>query len=152
MRMIIERPADRHLDEGRLLSELVGLPEPGLVAPAREIRRVIAPHHAAVVAKTVREQEVDGGATEVPGRRAVALGPLARQPHDRLTGTDEIGLLLLAGHGRIGNVRPAMVSNLVAVGHHGFAFPRVAFDREARYEPGAAEAHRAQESEDSTRG
>src|SRR4029453_3413165 len=96
MGVIVKLPADRHLDQLGLYPEMVGLAKSRLIAAAGEVGWVVAPHHAAVVAKAMRQQEIDGGAAQIPGRRAVTLRPLARQAPDRLVGAYQIGLLLLA--------------------------------------------------------
>jgi len=123
-----------------------------LSAAAGEIRCVVGPHHAAVVAKAVRQQEIDGGTAQIPGRRAVALRLLTRQAHDSLVGACQIGLFLITAHTGIGNVRPAVVADLVAIGEDGFAFSRVAFDGEPWHEPGAADPHAVEEVQDPMRG
>ena len=137
MRMVVERPADRHLDQRRRLPEAVGLAELGDVAAPCPVGQVVAAHQAAVVGEAVREQQIDGVRAQVPGRRAVAARLAAREAHDRLAGPQQVRLLLRAAHGGGGDVRPAVVGDLVPVRHHRRAFLGLALDGEARHEPGA---------------
>src|SRR4051794_19248484 len=59
MRIVVQRPADRHFDEPRGSPEYGGLLERDVVRHAYTIWRVIVGHHAAVVDEAVLEQQLD---------------------------------------------------------------------------------------------
>ncbi len=151
MRVVVERPADRHFDERGLLAEPERLAELDAVAAAGAIGPVVAAHQARIVDEAVRQQEVDGVVAQVPGRRAVAARLAAGQPRDRLVGAGEVGLLLGAALLRRRHVRPAVVRHLVAVGDHRLAGARMALDGEAGDEPGRADGARFEHGQDPRR-
>src|SRR5262249_31312521 len=114
MRMVVERPGDRHLDQAGLLTEAVGLAELDLVAAPGAIGNVVGAHQAGVVEKALLDQQIDGVRAQIPRRRAVtARSPPGKLP-DILVGADEIGFLLVAGLVGVRNVRPRVMADLVA--------------------------------------
>src|SRR5262245_17055964 len=151
MGKIVERPADRHLNEPRLLARHERLAQFGAVVQARGVRPVIGTHQAAVVKEAVRDEKIDGAVAEVPRGRAVAARLAAGEALDRRIGAHEVGLLLLAALARRWNMRPAVMRDLVAVLYHRRAGLRMTFDGETRNEPGAAHAMRFKQPENALR-
>src|SRR6185312_6104388 len=96
MRVVIERPADRHLDEVRLASQYRRALQLDHVAQPRAIGQIVVTHHAALVEKAVLQKKLDGMWREIPGRRAVAARLPAGELADRLVRARQAGLFLLA--------------------------------------------------------
>ena len=151
MRIVVERPADRHFDQRGLLAEAEGLAELGLIAAPRAIGPIVRAHQARVVDEAMGEQEIDGVLAQVPRRRTIAARLAAGQPGDGIVGADEIGLLFLAALLRRRDMRPAVVRHLVPVPHHRLTGAGMAFDGKSRDEPGRANAGGLQQGQDAAR-
>jgi hypothetical protein len=80
----------------------------------------------------VLDQEIDGVGTQVPRRRAIAARGPAGQLLDVVVGADQVGLLLVPGLVGVRDVRPGVVTDLVAAFDHRGALFRPALDGEAR--------------------
>src|SRR6478752_672295 len=96
MRVIIERPADRHFDQPAEFAEHGGFFELDYVAPAYAVRRVIVSHHAAIVDKIVLEQQIDRMRAQIPRRRTITTRVASSQDPDLLISAHEARFLLLA--------------------------------------------------------
>ena len=151
MRIIVERPADRHLDQFRFLAVAVWLADLGLIAAPRAIGPIIGAHQARIVDKAVGEQEIDRVLAQLPRRGAVAARLATGQRGDGIIGADEISFLLGATLLRGRNMRPAVMRDFMAVAHDRLARAWMALDGEARNEPGGADAVRLEQSEDALR-
>jgi peptidoglycan/xylan/chitin deacetylase (PgdA/CDA1 family) len=66
MRKIVKRPADRHLDYRRLLTEMKRLTKLCNVAATRAIRQIVGAHQARIVLEAVVQQQVDGVFAQIP--------------------------------------------------------------------------------------
>src|SRR6266702_163365 len=96
VRVVVERPADRHLDQRRFLAEYGGLLRLDPVAEPHSVRGGFVPHHASLVIKAVLEKQLDRMRAQVPRRRAVAAGVAAGEIFDLLVRARELRFLLLA--------------------------------------------------------
>ena len=88
---------------------------------------------------------------QVPRRRAIAARLCAGELLDRRVGADQVRLLLGARLRRRRDVRPAVMADLVAGRDHLLADLRMALDREAGREPGAAQPVRLEQAENPPR-
>jgi hypothetical protein len=68
MWMIIQMPADWQLDQAGFLTEHNRTSKFDLVTLTHTIRRVIIPHHAAVILKAVFQQQIERVLTQIPSR------------------------------------------------------------------------------------
>ena len=151
VRVVIQRPGDRHLHQRGVGPELQRLQQLDPVALARLVGDVVVPHHGAVVHEAMLHQQVHGHIAQVPRRRTIAARRLAGQAHDALIAPDQ--LLLLAFRPERGGhaMRPAMVADLMARGMHRRHAGRVAVDRVPRNEPGRRNALLVQQPQDALR-
>jgi hypothetical protein len=136
VRQIVERPADRHLDEWRRHAEMHRLLRVDDVAGASAVRQVVMRHHAAVVEKTVLQHQLDGTLAEVPGRRTVPAGLPAGQPLDRGVSAREDRVLLVAGEFSWRLVHVTMMRDLVIRCVHGRTGVGIRCECVRRDEPG----------------
>src|ERR1700737_3569557 len=129
MGIIVERPADRHLDELSLLPEMVWLSELRPIPFARTIGPIIIPHHAGIVLKAVREQKLDGVLAQPPGGRGIAARLAAGRRPRGVVGAagkpalgvvcaPEIGPPLVPALLPRRHMPPAVMGHFVAVPHH----------------------------------
>ena len=140
VRVVVERPADRHLDQRRLAAAHERRLELGDVALAGEVAVVVVAHQRAVVLDAVLLQQLDRMRGEVPGRRAIAARQLAADALDRFIAADDFLLFLLARQRGGQAMRPAVMGKLVSrldIGRDGL---RRAVDRVAGREEGRLDA------------
>src|SRR5215468_6704746 len=109
MRIVIERPADGHFDERRLLAEPKGCPKFRYVTPPRPVRPIVGAHKARIVEKAILEQKIDGVGAQIPRRRAITARRAATEAPDRLVRPLDVGLLLFAALGGGWHMGPAVV-------------------------------------------
>ncbi|MNC86093.1 hypothetical protein D3C83_17260 [compost metagenome] len=96
MRIVIQGPTHRHLDKTRRLAEYGRSVEFDHIGVAHAVRRVIVPHHAAVVHESVLEKQCYGMRRQVPRRGTVTTCGAAGQLADALVGPDQLFFLSLA--------------------------------------------------------
>src|SRR5260370_41654804 len=84
MRIVVERPADGHLDKRRLLAEPIGLPKFRHVAPPRPVRPIVRAHEARIVEKAILDQKIDRVGAQIPRWRAITARLVASEAPDGL--------------------------------------------------------------------
>ena len=137
VREVVERPADRHLDQSGLSPAHEGRQKLRDVALAGVVAVVIVAHQRAVVFDAVLQQELDRMGREVPGGRAVAARELAADLLDQFVAAHDLLFLLLARQRDGQAMGPAVMGELVAgldIGRHrlGRAVDRMAGREEGR--------------------
>ena len=129
----------------------VGLAEPRHVAAAGAIGPVVGGHQRGIVEEAVLDEEIERMVAQVPGWRAVAAGRSAGEATDRLVGPHQIRLLLLAALAGGRDMRPAVMTDLVAGGHDRLADLRIALNGEAGREPGGVDGARLEQIDNPAR-
>ena len=114
VRIIVERPADRHFDEFRRFAEHRRLFQLDHVALTHAIRHVVVAHHAGVVGEAVLDEELHRIRAQVPARRAVAARIFAGNALDRFIAANEFLFFLLAREFHRRNVPPAVMADFMA--------------------------------------
>ena len=135
VRIVVQGPADRHLDQRGVRPEHHRLVELHQIAATRSVGQVVMAHHAALVDEAVREQQLDRVRAQVPGRGAIPSRPLPAELLDGVVRTNETRLLLFSRELCRRNVEPAVMRDLVAALDNPVAGVRVGLDRDARNEP-----------------
>src|SRR6266705_4476025 len=140
VRVVVERPADRHLDQARFLAEYRGLLQLDPVAEPNAVRGGVVPHHAAFVIEAVLEKQLDRMRAQVPRRRAVAAGVAAGEFPDLFVRAHQLRFLLLAREARRRHVRPAVMADFMARLQHTPTCLRISLEGMPRDEPGGGNA------------
>ena len=148
MRPVVERPADRHLDEWPRATEAgaglgvldVALPDP--------IEPDVVGHHARVVAEPELGGDVEGPFRQRPVRRPEPTREGSRDAPDRRHAALHHVALDVGVHGGQVFVRPAVAADLVAPGEDRLHAVRERDQGVTGHEPGARDRLAVEEGED----